>query len=1374
MSKAGWRRIGAFLFVTLLFASTSAFAQVSVKLLPSSGADFDYFGESVAIDGNYAIVGSWLDDNSNGKDAGTARIYHRVGAAWEEQAVLLAADGEAGDQFGISVSISGDFAFVGAHRDDNENGPFAGAVYIFQRNGTSWEQQARLIAGEGAFEDQFGAAVAAKGNRLVVGATGVNQNRGAAYIYHQTGGDWLFINRVEASDGLQGDAFGHAVDIDGDYAVIGAHTADEAGFADAGAAYAFVFNGSQWVEQQRFASVNPIAEGAMGQSVAVSGAHAIIGASRETVEDQDKAGVAHVYVRDGSTWALQTSLEAFDHAEGDEFGYAVTMQGTYAVIGARWHRNNQGQKSGAAYLFKRSGTTWISEARLLSGDGDVGDQFGNAVGFSNEQVIVGARWDDNEIGRDAGAAYIFPVGGAGVPSLLSSVSALDFGAVSVGESSDRTFSVANIGTADLSISQAMIEGADARHFRLVQGATNTLLAPLANVDLTVAFSPQSPGTKNATLRIVSNGPRSPHLIQLSGGGAEGLQPGMAEILASRGKVESFFGSTVAVQGDYAIVGAEGQRQSEPGAAYIYKRTGDIWEQQIRIDATDGEAGDRFGSAVAISSTHVIIGAWNDDEARGAAYVFIKSGTAWIQQAKLIASDGEAGDHFGRSVAIEGDLAVVGAWQDDNDRGAAAGATYVYRLNGGSWQQRTKLIAVDGQQGDRFGSAVTLGGGRVLVGAANGGFFGEGAAYVFSSSGSVWNQDAKLSAAVAGLSDGFGTTLAIDGTTAVIGAPLHDNASFIDAGAAYVFEEENGQWVESAKLTASTGVSGFEFGSSVDIVAGEIVVGARGADNQQGALFINAETAGGWVERTILTAADGAPGDAFGSAMAFTGIDIIVGAPEQGNVNGDDAGAVYLFNRNGEAWTQKGRLLAVNSVIQPLFGSSVAISGDYAVVGAEGKTDDTGAAYVYHQTEAGWQQIADLVASDGMAGDRFGASAAIEGDYVLIGAPGHNSARGAVYVFQRGSEAWGEQAVLLASDGEAGDAFGASVALSGNLAAIGAPADDHARGANAGSAYIFVRNGSAWSQQARAFAEDGMADDGLGSSVDLENTTLVTGSPNEGLLQSGSVYIFEQSGSTWPQEARLEASDAASGDRFGEAVSMSDNYVVVGTPMQGGSKGVAYVYRRTSGTWSMQEVSKIEASDGAAGDLFGASVAISGDYALIGGRGIDDGNGAAYLFQLDGTDWLQQARLNPNTGSTGGQFGFSAALEGEQAVIGAPMISNGNGAEAGAAYLVSVSGSVVVVDIEEEPTHQVGFALEQNYPNPARDDTTIPYTVFEAGNVRVEVYDLLGRQVATLVDAVHAAGKYKVVFNTFSFSSGMYFYRLISDKSVATKQMHVVK
>lgn len=1374
MSKAGWRRIGACFIVSLLFFCTCVFAQVSVKLLPSSGADFDYFGESVSIDGNYAIVGSWLDDNSNGKDAGTARIYHRVGAVWEEQAVLLAADGEAGDQFGIAVSISGDFAFVGAHRDDNENGPFAGAVYVFKRNGTAWEQQDRIIAGGGAFEDQFGVAIAAKDNRLVVGATGVGQNRGAAYVYHETGGDWLFINRIEASDGQQGDAFGHAVDIDGDYAVIGANAADEVGSADAGAAYAFVFNGSQWVEQKRFASANPVAEGAMGQSVAVSGAYAIIGASREMIEDQEKAGIAYVYAREGSNWTLQTSLEAFDRAAGDEFGYAVTLQGTYAVVGARWHRNNQGQKSGAAYLFKRSGTTWISEARLLSADGDVGDQFGNAVDFSNEQVIVGARWDDNTIGRDAGAAYIFPVGGAGVPSLLSSVTELDFGAVSVGESSDRTFSIANIGTADLSISQAVIEGADARHFRLVQGAANTLLAPLANVDLNVAFSPQSPGTKNAILRIVSNGPGSPHLIQLSGGGAEGLQPGMAQILASRGRVESFFGSTVAVQGDYAVVGAEGQRQTEPGAAYIYKRTNGIWEQQIRIDATDGEAGDGFGSAVAISSTHVIIGAWNDDEARGAAYVFIKSGTAWIQQAKLVASDGESGDHFGRSVAIEGDLAVVGSWQDDNERGAAAGAAYIYKLNTGNWQQHTKLIAVDGQQGDRFGSAVTLGGGRVLVGAANGGFFGEGAAYVFSAAGSVWNQDAKLSAAVAGLSDGFGTTLAIDGATAVIGAPLHDNASSIDEGAAYIFEEENGQWIERATLTASTGASGFEFGSSVDIVGGEVVVGARGADNQQGALFISAKTATGWTERTILTAADGAPGDAFGSAMAFTGIDIIVGAPEQANVNGDDAGAVYLFNRNGEVWTQRGRLLAVNSVIQPLFGSSVDISGDYAVIGARGKAGDTGAAYVYELTEAGWSQLTDLVASDGEAGDLFGTSVAIEGDYILVGAPGNNNARGAVYVFQRGSEAWGEQAVLVASDGEAGDAFGTAVTLSGNLAAVGAPADDHARGANAGSAYVFVRNGNAWSQQARAFAADGMADDQLGSSIDLENTTLVTGSPNEGLLQSGTVYVFEQSGSTWPQEAKLVASDAASGDRFGEAVSISDNYVLVGMPRRDGNKGAAYVYRRTSGVWNEREVSKIEASDGESGSLFGTSVSISGEFALIGGMGIDGGNGAAYLLQQDGTDWLQQARLNPDGTGANGQFGYAVALHNDHAVIGAPADTNGNGDEAGAAYLVSISGAIVVVGLEDEQAHQEVFTLEQNYPNPATGKTTIPYAVASPGNVRVELYDLLGRQVMTLVDSVQPVGRYEVVFDTASLTSGLYFYRLIAGGSAATKQMIIVR
>ncbi len=1367
-----WCRIAALLCIGLTFPFAPLFGQVSVKLLASEGADFDYFGEALAIDGDYAVVGSWLDDE-NGQDAGAARIFHRVGAEWQEQAVLLASDGEAGDQFGITVAINGDVAFVGAQRDDNANGAFAGAVYIYERSGEVWTEREKIVATDGAFDDRFGAAVASRGDRLIIGAVGVNEGRGSAYVYHRAGGDWLFVNRITVANASPGDAFGGALAIENDVAIVGAASRDGGAVTDAGAAYVIGFNGVQWSVQQELLSSVPVLDGVFGTAVALSGDHLVVGAPEEHVDSIEQAGAAYIYQFSGSTWEEETRLTALNAEAGDAFGFSVAIDDTYAIAGARWDLNNQGRTSGAAYVFAQRNGVWESEARLLAGDGDVGDQFGNVVAVSNEQVMVGARWDDNEVGQDAGAAYIFPIGGSGVPSLLSSRSEIDFPALSVGENETVSFTVTNIGTADLNILGMSIEGAGASNFTITQGGNGVLLAPLANITPTLLFSPVSPGDKEATLRIESNSPSSPHLVSLTGSGTDGLQPGIAKVIAFRGDVESYFGSTVSVLGDFAIVGAEGQRETEPGAAYIYQRSGDNWVQELRISSLDGEAGDRFGSAVDISSTHAIVGAWNDDDEAGAAYVFVKSGSAWIQQAKLIAADREAGDRFGQSVSIEGNYAVIGAWQDDNIRGAGAGAAYVFELQSGVWQQQFKLTASDGQQGDRFGSAVTVQGTDVLIGAANGGFFGEGTAYVYSLNGAIWQESGRLSASQAGLSDGFGTTVAIEGDIAVVGAPIQDNQSSIDEGAAYVFEKVGSDWVERVKLTASDGASGFEFGRAVDIANGEVAVGAAGANNQAGALYLFSRSGDSWFQTNVVRASDADAGDKFGSALAFTGFDIIAGAPEDNNVNGTRAGAVYLYLREGAGWEEQARLLASSRLVQPAFGAAVAIDGDYAVVGAKGDAEAPGAAYVYFRTGENWTQQTELSASDSQPGDQFGVSVAISGAYIVVGASGDDNERGtdagAAYVFLKGSETWGEQARLIAGDGESGDAFGGRVAIDGDVIGVGAPLDNNARGEDAGAAYVFQRDGAAWLQQAKVIAQDGIAGDFFGNGLDVQQTSLVVGAPNAGLFQSGAVYVYEQSGAAWNQAARLSASNAESGQALGSAVALDENYIIAGSEKRKSDRGAAYIYRRTAGVWAETEERIIELPESAVGDALGGAVAISGVYALVGGRGVDNGRGAAYLFERNGSNWLLQTRIDPQDDGGRDAFGLAVAIADGHAVVGAQNDDNGNGIAAGSAYLLSLTGQVSIVATEDVFSIQDAVLLHPNYPNPFVDATTIPYEVSEPQHIIIAVYDMLGRHVATLVDEQQVPGTYQATLDGVSLASGVYFCRLMGDAGVTAVQ-----
>jgi len=1376
-------RVFVSVFLSLLVSAggfSLAHAQVSVKLsLGEDGGPFDYFGESVAIDGGYAVVGSWLGDNANGKDAGTAYLYRQNGPGWDLDATLLASDGEAGDQFGVSVAIDGEVAVVGARRDDNENGPFAGAAYVFVRDGAGWREDARLLAPEGAFDDQFGAAVDVSGDRVVVGAPGFTRQRGAAYIYRKTDAEWVLEGRIEAADGADGDAFGEAVAIDGDHVVVGAEAHDTNGLVDAGAAYVFSFTGSLWVQQATLAATTPAGDDGFGGSVSISDLYAVVGNARESVEGRDEAGAAYLFVRTGTAWSLQTRMLPFSSGEGDEFGSAVHIEGGYAIVGARWRRNGDGDKAGAVYLFERFGAAWSLETQLIAADGAFGDQFGSALGFSNEQAIVGARWDDNDGGQDAGAAYIFPVGGSGLPALLASSASLSFNTVAVGQSVENSFTISNIGTADLNITGVSIEGEGASSYVVVSGGP-ALLAPLASIGVTVRFSPQSPGAKPARLVIVSNAADSPHEVELNGQGSDGLQPGIARVLASRGEVEPRFGSTVAVSGDFAIVGAEGLNDTDPGAAYIYRRSGETWIQQARLMANEGMGGDRFGSAVSIDGDRALIGAWSADEARGAAYVFVRSGSVWVQQARIQADDALPGDRFGWSVSIDGNAAAIGALEDDNERGLGAGSVYLFQRSGSNWTQQTRLAASDGRQGDRFGSAVALRDLQLIVGAANGGFFGEGKAYIFEFDGTVWDAEGQLAASDGGLSDGFGATLAIEGDVAVVGAPLRDGDSTLDVGGAYIFERVEAEWVERARLGATDGASGAEFGTAVAIQGDEVIVGAVGVDNQRGAAYVFSKSGEDWLFDVRISALGARDGDGFGGALGFSGSDLIVGAPDADNLNGTDAGAVYFYSRIGLSWAQQTLVIASSRVIEPYFGASVTLGDGMAVIGASGGEGTPGAAYVYERTGVSWRQVAELVASDGEGGDGFGAAVALAGNYLFVGAPGDDNERGAdagaVYVFLRGSESWSEQSRIVAPSGAVGDAFGAAITVQGEEVFVGAPADDNTNGEDAGAVFVFRRDGAQWPSTGTLLASDGGAGDRFGESVSVDGVDLLIGAPQEGPFATGAAYIFRWDGLDWNPEAKLVASVGSVDDGLGASVALEGDFALVGAPNRGDADaGAAYVFRRTGGLWGVRELAVLQASDESDGQRFGRGVALSGSYALIGADGADAERGAAYVFQRSGTNWLEKARMGPTDEGGPDRFGQTVALDGEDALIGARYDANGNGATAGSAYLVALEGQVIITAVDEpDAMTPPAFVLEQNYPNPFRSETTIRYILPATAQVSLRVYDVLGRQVDVVVDQLQPAGPYAVAYDGSRLAAGIYLYRIQAGDTAQVRRFIVVR
>ncbi|MHC4338416.1 MAG: FG-GAP repeat protein, partial [Planctomycetota bacterium] len=380
------------------------------KLLASDGYADDQFGESVSISGAYAVVGAPYDDDKL-PESGSAYIFYSDGTSWSEQAKLTASDGTLGDWFGGSVSVSGDYAIVGAPQDD-DNGADSGSAYIFKRDGTSWSEQAKLTASDGAAGDYFGYSVSISGDYAIVGAgydDDSGGNSGSAYIFTPNEVDpnnWDQVAKLLASDGTNGDYFGCSVSISGAYAIVGAGYDDDNGDSS-GSAYIFTPNEvdpNNWDQVAKLVAADGAALDEFGLSVSISGDYAVVGAHY----DDDKgaqSGSAYIFYYNGTSWSQQDKLLAADGNDADLFGWSVSISGDYAIVGALAD-DDSGITSGSAYIFKRSGTSWSEQAKLTAADGAAGDRFGYSVAISGGYAIVGACYDDDN-GSNSGSAYIY-------------------------------------------------------------------------------------------------------------------------------------------------------------------------------------------------------------------------------------------------------------------------------------------------------------------------------------------------------------------------------------------------------------------------------------------------------------------------------------------------------------------------------------------------------------------------------------------------------------------------------------------------------------------------------------------------------------------------------------------------------------------------------------------------------------------------------------------------------------------------------------------------------------------------------------------------------------------------------------------------------
>ena len=373
---------------------------------------------------------------------------------------------------------------------------------------------------------------------------------------------------------------------------------------------------------------------------------------------------------------------------------------------------------------------------------------------------------------------------------------------------------------------------------------------------------------------------------------------------------------------------------------------------------------------------------------------------------------------------------------------------------------------------------------------------------------------------------------------------------------------------------------------------------------------------------------------------------MVGKDGEITLSVDDAGANYPITID-PMWDQQQRFTGSDAVGGDRFGFSASMAGSTSVFGATLKNGQAGAAYVFTQTGGSWTEQQKLTASDPAAGDLFGAAVAVSGDVAAVGAYGKNGSQGAVYVFDRVGTTWLQSQKLTASDGSAGDRFGFSLSISGDTLVVGA----YQQASSKGAAYVFNRSGGTWTETQKLTADDSQGADLFGYSVAVDGNQIGIGATGRSGSR-GAIYAFRLAGGTWVQSQVIAASDAAASDNLGRSIALSNGRLLAGAFGKNGSQGAAYIFTLTGSTWGSE--TKLTANDAASGDQFGSACGLSGTTAIVAAPGCDpDGKtnaGASYVFTLESGVWSQSQKLTSSDATVSDGFGAAVATSASGMII----------------------------------------------------------------------------------------------------------------------------
>jgi len=850
-----------------------------------------------------------------------------------------------------------------------------------------------------------------------------------------------------------------------------------------------------------------------------------------------------------------------------------------------------------------------------------------------------------------------------------------------------------------------------------------------------------------------------------------------------------YGYSVAIDGDYAVIGAP-RYNNKRGLVFVLQNNAGTWERIAILSMSLQGTNDEFGVSVSILGDVIVVG--RNGNVRGSAHVFVKPDAGWEDMhptATLNSSDNDRGYYFGRAVSISGDDIIVGSSRADNIGADNIGAAYIFTKPVSGWSgnilETAKLTPSAGETNGYFGSSVSINNNNVVIGShrinSN-----TGAAYVYTKPSSGWvnaNENAILTASDATTSDKFGYSVSILGDDIIIGAHQHSGSEDY-CGAAYAFTKPSSGWAtttETTKITTTIEKPYNFFGCAISMYGNYVAIGASGHRSSAGSTYIYEKQAGIWNLSTekILTSSDNNE-NGVDYSVAISGTEVIIGYPSD-DVNGLYSGSIYCYTQPISGWentTENSKISSsyiTNNNFGDSFGKSVSIYGDYAVVGSPNFNLNEGIAYVLHNDNGVWTNIARLQISNSSVNAYLGSSVSIFEDVIVVGAE-KQSYKGAVFVYVKPSSGWAdmtETAKLTPSTSVNYDYFGCSVSIYNNVIAVGSKSHDLGESnKNYGAVFVYSKPSSGWvdmTETAKLTSSDKMPNDEFGTSVKIYDDVIIAGAPKDDVdddspnENSGSAYIFAKPSSGWStsnETAKLTSSDVSNIAYFGTSVSIFADDIVIGA-YQNDNIGSAYVYTKPIDGWATTntETAKLTSSTSTNYSHFGFAVDISNSNIVVGAKFDDDkgsSSGTAYVFSKPSSGWIsanETSKLTASDGASNDNLGNSIAIYGDNIIIGAHN-NNDKGSDSGSAYIFNYSSSLSI----DKNTFSNDFSL---YPNP----TTGLVTINHKNAKHITISDINGRIIIS-----KEIENNKVEVNLSDYNKGIYFVTISNDKSTTTKKI----